>query len=379
MHEASFRNTWVEISLDAIKGNVREFKKNMDSSCTFMAVVKADGYGHGALEVANAAIEAGAGYLGVALLEEAIQLRNEGITCPILVLGYVGTNSDAIIRAIENDITLTVFTKDIAENIVQIAKDIGKKVQVHIKVDSGMNRIGLRDKLEVLELVQLLKSDNVHVEGIFTHFADADNVDPTYTYKQFDHFKSVIGFLEEHGVSIPIKHCCNSAATISFPEMHMDLVRVGISLYGLYPSEHLKKDIKLTQAMSFKTKPVMIKEVEKGEPISYGCTFTPVEKSLVATIPVGYADGFSRSLSNRGNVTVKGERVPIVGRICMDQSMIDISNVQSVTKDDTFTIFGEESHGYIPLSEVAEQLDTIHYEIVCLIGKRVPRIYIESS
>ncbi|WP_085994550.1 alanine racemase [Oceanobacillus senegalensis] len=380
MLNGSYRDSWVEISLDAVQENVKAFKRHVHPNSKFMAVIKADGYGHGAKEIADAAIEAGADYLGVALLDEAIQLRHADIDAPILVLGYTGiSTSSALETAINENITLTVFTESIAEQVVHKAEKLKKMARVHIKVDSGMHRVGLKDKEKVLALVGRLKSPYVHIEGIFTHFADADNTDSTYTEKQYHHFKDVIDYLEKNSINIPIKHCCNSAGTIAYPNMHMDMVRVGISLYGLYPSEHLRETIPLTQAMSFKTKPVMIKTVECGEPISYGCTFAPERNSIIATIPVGYADGFTRALSNKGNVTVKGERAPIVGRICMDQSMIDVSHIKDVDEDDVFTIFGEPSEGFIGLAEVADQLQTIHYEIVCLIGKRVPRIYIKNG
>ncbi|RKQ33558.1 alanine racemase [Oceanobacillus halophilus] len=374
----SYRDTWVEVSLDSIQGNVKAFKKHLNPGSKFMAVIKADGYGHGAKEIGEAALEAGADYLAVALLDEAIRLRQSGIQAPILVLGYTGSTK-AFEDAIQNNITLTVYTDDSAGQIRSIAENLKQTVHVHIKIDSGMNRIGIKEKEKVLELAQSLESNYVDLEGVFTHFADADNTDSSYTKKQFSHFTTVCNYLEENGFTIPLKHCCNSAGTIAYPDMHMDMVRVGISLYGLYPSEHLREKIALKQAMSFKTKPVMIKKVEAEEPISYGCTFKPKETSIIATIPVGYADGFTRALSNKGNVTVKGKKAPIVGRICMDQSMIDVSGIQNVNEQEVFTIFGEPNDGFISLAEVADQLGTIHYEIVCLIGSRVPRVYIKNG
>ncbi|KPH74329.1 MULTISPECIES: alanine racemase [Bacillaceae] len=380
MAVGSYRDTWVEISLDALKSNVKAFKNHINPKTKLMAVIKADGYGHGAIEVAQAALEEGADYLAVAILDEALQIRKAKINAPVLVLGYTGISTETAVEdAINSNITLTVFTKEIAKEIVKTAEELKKIAKVHIKIDSGMNRIGIRKREEALELISLLTSNYVQIEGIFTHFADADNSDSTYTDKQFKHFLSVVDYLEEHDIQIPIKHCCNSAATISYPHMHMDMVRVGISLYGLYPSEHLKNKIKLIQVMSFKTKPVHIKNVDIGEPISYGCTFSTKSHSKIATIPVGYADGFTRALSNKGNVSVKGKRAPIVGRICMDQSMIDITDIPYVSKEDTVTIFGEPSDGFISLDEVAEQLQTIHYEIVCLIGRRVSRVYIQNG
>ncbi len=373
----SYRDTWVEISLDAIHNNVRVFKNYIGTNSKLMAVVKADGYGHGAVEVAKEALASGADYLAVAILDEAIQLREAGIHSPLLVLGY--TPLRAIPTAINFDITLTVFTEEIARKIKEVAEEKQKQARVHIKIDSGMNRVGIRTKEDALDLAASLASDFVTLEGIFTHFADADNLDATYTESQFQSFMNIITALEENQIFIPIKHCCNSAATIAHPSMHLDMVRVGVSMYGLYPSEHLKEKITLKQAMSLKTKAVYIKTIDTEQAISYGCTFTTNETSTIATIPLGYADGFSRSLSNRGHVTVHGKQAPIVGRICMDQSMIDVSAIGTVQPDDVFTIFGDPNDGYISMGEVAEQMNTIHYETACLIGKRVPRMYVKDE
>ncbi|RDW15736.1 alanine racemase [Oceanobacillus arenosus] len=377
MELGSYRDTWVEVSLDKIIDNVTTFKNYIHNDVKLMAVVKADGYGHGAVEVAKAALEAGADYLAVAFLDEAIQLRQAEVTSPILVLGY--TKSSAVETAIKHNISLTVFTPDIIEKIIAVAEDRKQQVHVHMKIDSGMNRIGINNKEDALALAQSITSEYVQLEGVFTHFADADSIDPTYTEQQFKKFTEIVAYLEQHRITIPIKHCCNSAATIAFPEMHLDMVRVGISLYGLYPSEHLHEKITLKQAMSFKTKAIFIKNVAAGQPISYGCTFAPTEESTIATIPVGYADGLSRSLSSKGEMTIRGERAPIVGRICMDQTMLDVTALEPINQDDTITIFGDPSEGYISLAEVAEQMNTIHYETACLIGKRVPRVYIKDG
>ncbi len=373
MKQTSYRDTWVEISLDAIKGNVEAFRKHINKKSKLLAVVKADGYGHGAVEVGKVALEAGAEGLGVALLDEALELREAGIEAPILVLGY--TKPEAVKLAIENHITLTVYGEDVLQAIAKACHESDKTAKVHIKVDTGMTRIGIQTKEKVLDLVKSLTDERVEVEGIYTHFADADNTDETYTRQQFKRFLEITSYLEENGYQIPIKHCCNSAATISYPEMHLNMCRVGISIYGLYPGEHMKKVISLTQAMTFQTKPTLIKEVKTGQPVSYGCTYFPEKDSIVATLPVGYADGLSRQLSNKGEMTIKGDRAPIVGRVCMDQTMIDVTHLGQVNESDVVTIFGDESKGYISLDEVAERLDTIHYEVVCLIGKRVPRVY----
>lgn len=377
MKRESLRDTWVEISLDAIAENVKAFRNHMNQTSKLLTVVKADGYGHGAVEVSKTAIASGADGLGVALLDEALELRQAGITVPLLVLGY--TKPEAVEQALEQDITLTVYREDSIDAITKASEKLGKKAKIHLKIDSGMTRIGIQTKEEALDFVKRINQEQIEIEGIFTHFADADNPNDAYTRKQFEAFLKVTTYLEEHGYKIPIRHCCNSAGTIAYPEMHLDMCRVGISTYGLYPEEHLKKLISLTQAMTFQTKPVQIKEVSAGQSISYGRTFTPERTSQIATLPLGYADGLSRHLSNRGEVTVKGKRAPIVGRICMDQTMIDVTDIHQIKEADVVTIFGEEGKGYISLDEVASILDTIHYEIVCLIGKRVPRIYTSEA
>ncbi|WP_085993230.1 alanine racemase [Oceanobacillus senegalensis] len=377
MERNSYRDTWVEVSLDAIHYNVKAFNHHIGRDTKLMAVVKADGYGHGAIEVAKEAIKAGADYLAVAILDEALQLRKAGIELPILVLGYTSTEGVSI--AIEQNITLTVFTEDVAKKIKSVAEAQKKLAHVHLKMETGMNRIGISSQEEAFKMVNLLSSNYVMLEGAFTHFADADNTDSTYTEKQFASFIEMIDYLEQHEVKIPIKHCCNSAGTIAYPNMHLDMVRVGVSLYGLYPGDHLREIISLKQAMSLKTKAVYIKQLEANNTISYGRTFTTKQKSKIATIPIGYADGFSRSLSNQGHVTVKGRRAPIIGRICMDQAMIDVSDMEHVGVKDEITIFGDPGDGFISLGEVAEQMNTIHYETACLIGKRVPRKYVKTT
>ncbi|GGJ55230.1 alanine racemase [Virgibacillus salexigens] len=376
MKLGSYRDTWAEVSLDALHHNVIAFRRHIGNQTKLMAVVKADGYGHGALEVANEAMAAGADYLAVALLDEAIQLREAGIDFPILVLGY--TRADGVRTAIENHITLTVFTEEAATKVKMEAETLQKTARVHLKIETGMNRIGVTSKEEALQVAEAATSDYVMLEGAFTHFADADNTDPTYTEKQFHQFRKVVSFLKQHR-HIPIIHCCNTAGTIAYPDMHLDMVRVGIGLYGLYPEEHLKDIINLTQAMSFKTKPIHIKTLAADERISYGLTYQTSRESIIATIPVGYADGLSRLLSNHGNVTVHGKRAPIVGRICMDQSMMDITDIEDVGLGDVVTIFGEPSEGYAAMEEVAALMGTIHYETACLIGKRVPRVYVKKG
>ncbi len=378
MNQLSYRDTWAEVSLEAIRYNTKQFKDFIDDSVHLMAVVKADGYGHGAVPVAQAAIQAGADYLAVALLDEALQLREAGITHPILILGYTANRS--IPDAIQADIDLTVFTQESLEEIILQSSQLNKNVSIHIKVDTGMSRIGVQSKEDALSIASRTKdSSHVILKGIFTHFANADSEDPSYTYMQFERFTSVISYLEQHQITIPLKHCCNSAGTMNFPNMHLDMVRVGIALYGLYPDVSLKgHSIKLKQAMSLKTKIAWVKNVAMSQPISYGCTYVPTHDSVIATLPIGYADGLSRLLSNKGEFLLHEQKVPVVGRVCMDQLMIDVTNVPQSKLGDMVTIFGNTDSSFQSVDEIAKLMGTINYEVVCLIGKRIPRVYKEN-
>jgi alanine racemase len=374
-----YRSTWAEVSLDAIAHNVRQFKSTLGSSSYFMAVVKGDAYGHGAIPVAKAALEAGSDYLGVALLDEALQLRRAGINTPIMVLGY--TPPYAVEKAIMNDITMTVFSDEVLEELISCSNRLQKLVKVHIKVETGMNRVGVEQKEELKVMAKTIQQAHfLSLEGIFTHFADADNKDKKYTFFQHRRFIELIEYLKNEGIHIPIKHCCNSAGTIDLPEMHMDMVRVGISLYGLAPSADVQfKRLRLLPAMSFKTKVSFIKTLKAGQSISYGCTYQTEKDSLIATLPVGYADGFYRGRSNVGFVMIRGKRVPIVGRICMDQTMMDVSSIPDLRIGEEVVLFGRSEEGELPVDEIATEMNTINYEVVCQLGKRVPRIYVENN
>nr|WP_295970158.1 alanine racemase [uncultured Bacillus sp.] len=378
MNQPSYRDTWAEISFAAIIHNVRQFKDFIHKSVRLMAVVKADGYGHGAVETARAALEAGADDLAVALLDEAIELREAGITQPILVLGYTPNRSirDAILAGID----ITVYSNATLDEVIKQANELKKIASIHLKVDTGMSRIGVQTKEEALALARKADmSPYIFLKGIFTHFAHADSEDPVFTHKQFETFIEVNKYLEKSGILIPLKHCCNSAGTMKFPGMHLDMVRIGIALYGLYPDDSLKNSrIKLEQAMSLKTRIAAIKTVPKSQPISYGCTYIPTQDSVIATLPIGYADGLSRLLSNRGSVILHGQKVPITGRICMDQTMIDATAVPQALQGDEVTIFGHSGNTFLAIDEIAQLMGTINYEVVCLIGKRVPRVYIRQ-
>ncbi|QIZ06995.1 alanine racemase [Priestia megaterium] len=375
MNQLSYRDTWAEISLDHIKNNYLQFRQFVHPHAKIMAVVKANGYGHGAIEIAKTAIEAGADYLAVALVDEAIKLRLSGLTQPILVLGYTPTRS--IRAAILENITLTVFDHEVLDEVIVQAYSLSKTASIHLKIDTGMFRIGVTSSDDALILAKkAMKAKNVCLEGVFTHFANADSENSDLTYAQFNKFQSIVEYLENNCIYIPIKHCCNSAATMRFPEMHLDMVRIGVSLYGLYPDASLKNhSIKLKQAMTFKTKIAAIKKVAALQAISYGWTWKPERVSLIATLPLGYADGLSRLLSNRGKVLIHGQKSAIAGRVCMDQTMIDITDIQNCSVGDVVTIFGESCSSFQSVDEIAHLMGTINYEVVCLIGKRVPRVY----
>lgn len=379
MNIFSYRDTWAEISLDAIYHNALLFKNKLKKNTRLMAVVKADGYGHGSVEVAKTALEAGADYLGVAFVDEALVLRRAISHTPILVLGY--TPPSSVEAAIIHRITLTIYSEEVLDEIIATSIRLGVTATVHIKYDTGMGRIGVTNQEATLSLAKkAAQAPSVNLEGIFTHFANADSDDPSYTIKQFQRFKDVIYFLEANHIPIQIKHCCNSAGTVNFPDMHLDMVRVGICLYGLRPSKEMKlSEFPLKQAMHFKTKIIQLKRHLSGETISYGCTYKTENVTDIATIPIGYADGFSRLLSNKGYVLIHNKPVPIAGRICMDQSMINVSLISKVAVGDEVIVFGGNEDSFISIDDVADLMGTINYEVVCLVGKRVPRVYLKNN
>lgn len=343
-----------------------------------MAVVKANAYGHGAVEVSRTLLANGADRLGVALLQEALELRQEGFAVPILILGFTPSHQlEAVVRA---NIAQTIFSYEQAWTLSRVAGELGKKARVHVKIDTGMGRLGFpADDQTVKTILRISRLPNLEIEGIFTHFATADEKDKTFTRYQFEQFQWVVEELKAQGLEIPLKHAANSAAIIDLPETHLDLVRPGISLYGIYPSPDVCKDrINLIPAMTFKTQIAFLKRVRPGTSISYGRTYVAKEERVIATLPLGYADGYSRALSNRGKVLVKGKKVPIVGRVCMDQTMIDVTEVSDVRVGDEVVLFGREGREKLPVEEVAGQLGTIAYEVVCMVSSRVPRVYFRS-
>lgn len=376
---------WAEISLDAIKNNIRAIRRHVRPEAQILGVVKADAYGHGYREVAHTLLENGADALAVACLDEAVQLRESGFVCPILILG--SSCRDDADRLVKYDVMPACFEFSLAKAISDAAVTQCKTAKIHIKTDTGMGRVGYRytdDEAEreksFAEILKIAALPNIEINGIFTHFAVADEDDDKYTFLQFDRFCSLCGRLEANGVHIPIKHCCNSAALIRFPHMHLDMVRPGIILYGLKPSEFVDCSmLNLKPAMSFKAKITNLKTVEPGSGISYGRRFTAERESKIATLPVGYADGYSRVLSGKAQAIAGGKLCNIVGNICMDQCMIDVSDVNTIAIGDEVILFGEGDNIELPVESLAEKMGTINYEILCMIGKRIPRIYLKGE
>jgi alanine racemase len=369
-------STWVEIDLDAIAQNVRNIKTLIGEKIELMAVVKGNAYGHDILEISSIVLKNGATRLAVARLEEGIFLRKVGITVPILVLGL--TPKQQVELLVSYNITPTVCRYETIEKLSGFAVKEDKTAKVHIKVDTGMGRIGIFPK-HVLDFVTKVKAfKNIEIEGIFTHFSVADEKDKDYTETQFKKFTEIFTILEKEGIEIPIKHVGNSATFLDFPHMWLDLVRPGISIYGLYPSTEVQKTAKLNSAHSFKTRIIFLKELPVGESIGYGRTFTTKRRTKVASLPVGYADGYNRHLSNQGEVLVRGRRFPVIGRVCMDQCMIDVTNLPQVEVGDEVVLWGRQGQEEITVEEIADKIGTINYEIVHLPDKkRVAKLFIK--
>jgi len=371
---------WAEIDLDAIAHNVCEIKRVIGKSVEMMGVVKADAYGHGVLEVVRALLDNGVTQLAVSLLDEAIQIRKMGIKVPILILSY--TDPARAEEIVSNDVTQTVFSHDLAQALSAAAVKLGKSAKIHVKLDTGMTRVGLKPGCcAVKNIMEFDKLPGLIIEGLFTHFASADEVEKDYTMMQLECYMSVCSELGRVGIHIPLKHVCNSAGIIQYPEMHLDMVRPGIILYGLYPSQQVDKEkMQLKPAMTLKAKVIMVKDVEQDTCISYGRTFRTSRPSRIATIPIGYADGYTRLLSNKGRMLVNGEYAPIVGRVCMDQCMIDVTDLKhEVHVGDEVVLFGSQNGACISVDEVAADIGTISYEVVSIISKRVPRIYLKDG
>ncbi len=371
---------YAEINLDNIKSNVINIQRRIGEKTKILAIIKADGYGHGSIPIAHFLSREKLVYgFGVSTVREAVVLRKAGIKEPILILGYVFPADFETV--IDYSITTTVFQYDTAKLLSEVAVNKGKTADVHIKIDTGMGRIGFEaDDNCHEEIAEISQLPNIRIEGIFTHFACADHKDKASANAQKDKFYRILGELEDKGIDITVKHMCNSAGIVEFDGEFLDLVRAGIIIYGLYPSEDVNKEnVKLTPAMSIKSRVVYVKTLKKGQTVSYGSDYVAEKDTEIATISIGYADGFYRSLSGKGEVLIKGKRAKIVGRVCMDQMMVDVSDIPEVRQGDVVTVFGKDGDDEITFEETAETAGTINYEFICGFARRVPRIYIENG
>lgn len=366
------------INLDAICNNIDEVRRNINDNTKIMAVIKADGYGHGAVALATALKDKVDAY-GIAIIEEGIELRLAGFEKPILILGF--TPHQQYEDLLKYDISQTVFQYDMAKRLSDIAVSLGKQAKIHIKIDTGMTRIGFKDTVESIQIIkEISKLPNLIIEGLFTHFACADESDKTSVRKQLSRFLVFADKLEKEGIHIPVKHVSNSASIIDLPEANLDMVRSGIVTYGMYPSDEVNKNsLMLQPALTLKSNVVYVKEVEAGTGISYNSTYITEHDSVIATIPVGYADGYPRQLSSKGRVIIHGKSAPIVGRVCMDQFMVDVTNIPDVKEGDMVTLIGRDGDESISIEEVANLVGSFNYELVCDIGKRVPRVYYKEG
>lgn len=375
-----FERVKAVVSLDAIAHNFAEMKKNIAKGTKIVAVIKADGYGHGAEAIARLIEDYD--YIwgfAVATPEEALQLRTFGVKKPILILGIVF--EEYFTQMIAKEIRLTVCTYEMAQKLSEEAQRQGRDVHIHIGLDTGMSRIGFADRQEsVEEIKKISQLPNLKIEGMFTHFARADETDRSPAIDQLNRYLNFAKLLEDAGIQIPMKHCSNSAGIIRVPEANLNAVRAGITIYGIYPSNGVERDIvKLIPAMELKSHISYIKTVEPGAAFSYGGTFTAKKEMKVATIPVGYADGYPRSLSNKGWVLIHGKKAPILGRVCMDQFMVDITKIPDAKAGDEVTLIGKDGKEFISIEKFGDLSGRFSYEFACDISKRVPRVYIKDG
>lgn len=367
---------YAEIDLDSIRKNIETMKKKLKPETGIIAVIKTDGYGHGAVPIAKELDDLCYGY-AVATAYEGHNLRRHGISKPIFILGY--THECTYDMIIEEEMIPPVFSLEMAEKYSTHAHKLNKTGKINIAIDTGMSRIGyIPSDNAANEIARINTLPNLYIESIFTHFAKADYADKSFAKKQFEEFNKFLSLLEEKGVKIPIHQCANSAAMMEMPETSLNLSRAGISMYGLYPSEEMSRDnMKLCQAMSIYSHVVYVKDIETGRGISYGQTYIADKPMKIATIPVGYGDGYPRNLSNKGYVLIHGQRAPIVGRVCMDQFMVDVTGMD-VKEGDLVTLAGKDGSEEILIDDLASLAGTFNYEFVCDLGKRVPRVFIKN-
>ena len=378
------RRTWTEISLDRAKNNFLEIKKKIGSA-KLCCVVKADGYGHGAAALAAMYEKLGADFFAVSNIDEAKELRDNDITAPILLLGYTPVeDADDLARL---DICQTVYSLDYAKALSEKCREYGVSINIHIKIDTGMNRLGFmcqefpRDYYSIEEIKTACSLDGLVPNGIFTHFCVSDSAEEgrEFTQKQFNSFKQTIDYLKESGITFEIAHCSNSGAIEDYPVTYCNMVRAGIILYGLAPSPLLEGRLNLTPCMTMKTTVAHVKTIKKGSTVSYGRTFTADRDMKIATVPIGYADGFIRSFAKDGYMIVGGKRANIIGRICMDQTMLDVSDIDDVKIGDEVVVFGSGEFDERTADDLAKCADTINYEVICGVSKRVPRFYVRHE
>ena len=379
------KRTWAEISLDAITHNFQEIKRKVGDSTKLCCVIKADGYGHGAVELANIYERLGADFFAVSNIDEGIEIRSAGIHLPILILGYTPVRDAQ--KLAQYNISQAVFSLDYAKSLSRQCAEYGCVCKIHIKCDTGMSRIGFmcqqfpRDNDSIKEIYEACKLTNLQLEGLFTHFcvSDEGNEGRAFTKLQYHNFIHVKTELEAMGLQIPIAHCSNSGAIEDYASTYCDMVRAGVILYGLAPSGKLRGKLDLQPAMTLKTTVAYVKQLKQGADISYGRTFTADKDMKIATVPIGYADGYVRANAEQGYMLVNGKKAKIVGRICMDQTMLDVTDIENVSIGDEVIVFGTGEHGEPTADTLAENTGTINYEVVCIVGKRVPRIYYKNG
>ncbi len=368
------RPTWVEIDLHALQHNVSAIKKRVGPHRKIMGIVKADAYGHGDYEVSKVLIKNGVEMLGVAILEEGVKLRDKGIQTPVLLLG--GIFEEQIETILHYGLTPTVYDLQLAEVLSKKALFLNKTVRVHVYVDTGMGSIGVRygDAVEFVKRLRDMKG--LDVEGIYSHCSSSDEKDAAFTNLQIERFRNVLSSLSAIKASIPLQHIANTGAILGYPGSFFTMVRPGLSLYGLYPSDEVSRDIGIRPVMSFKTRVIHIKAMQLGDTVGYSRSYKITKPTRVATLPLGYDDGYNRLLSNQGDVLIRGVRAPVIGRVCMDQCFVDVSHIQEVAVGDEVVLYGSQGDETISIESVAKQINTIPYEITCRVSKRVPRIYI---
>ncbi len=380
---AHHRATRAEIDLQAFRHNFQNLRNYLDPQIRIMAVVKADAYGHGAIPCARIAVDSGADYLGAGVIEEGLEFRESGLDAPILILGSIFP--DEAEDLVRHDLATILCTQPLAQALSKEARKQDKTVSVHIKVDTGMNRLGVSPENLPGLLDQICNLPNLKIEGISTHFSSADNEDLSITQAQLEKFQTALTIAQKRGVSAPLLHCANTSALFKFPKSRFNMVRPGLILYGTLPSPSLQavldQEKKLTPfqpVMQWKSQIILVKSIAKGQHVSYSGSFTTQKNSLIATLPIGYADGLHRNLSNKMEVLIRGKRAPQIGNICMDMTLIDVTGIADVQAGDEVVLFGKQEDQMISVEELAAKGNTIPYEILCNVGKRVPRVYLNG-